>query len=46
MLYGVAPTLAAAIDKVEGEAEGMVPANLQLYRALVSADMVMDRGDG
>jgi hypothetical protein len=43
MLYGVAPTLAAAIDKVEGEAEGTAPANLHLYRALVSGEMVMDR---
>jgi hypothetical protein len=46
MLIGVAPMLAAAIDKVEGEAEGTVPANLHLSRALVPGDMVMDRGDG
>ena len=41
MLTGVAPTLAAAIDKAEQEAEGTVPANLQLYGTLVRGDMVM-----
>jgi hypothetical protein len=41
VLTGVASTLAAATDQAEREAEGTVPANLQLYGALVRGDMVM-----
>jgi hypothetical protein len=39
LLTAVASTLAAASDMAE--AEGTVPANLQLYGALVRGDMVM-----
>ena len=41
LLTALAPTLAAASDMGEWEAEGTVPANLQLYGALVRGDMVM-----
>jgi hypothetical protein len=41
VLTELAPTLAAATDQVEREAEGTVPANLHLYGALVRGDMVM-----
>ena len=41
LLTGVAPTLAAASDMAEWEAEGTVAANLQLYGALVRGDTVM-----
>ena len=41
VLTGVAPTLAAASEEAEREAEGTVPANLHLYGALVCGDMVL-----
>jgi hypothetical protein len=41
LLTALAPTLAAASDMAEWEAEGTVPANLHLYAALVRGDMVM-----
>ena len=41
LLTALAPTLAAASEMAGWEAEGTVPANLQLYGALVRGDMVM-----